>query len=159
MQNILLRIKDKLKNQAENAFAIWDSIYLWRRNEIAIPFCAIFVFFLCILYVISPIDLIPDFFPVFGYVDDIIIIAIVYNTYKFIITIVKQFQKMKQETVVLKQNGKIFKSDECVICLNEKPTICFHDCNHLIVCEKCSIFWKTCPFCREKITKKEKISW
>src|SRR5450432_2491701 len=35
--------------------------------------------FFSILYLLSPIDLIPDFIPFFGYVDDIIIVSLLLN--------------------------------------------------------------------------------
>ena len=45
---------------------------------------------------------------------------------------------------------KIFKSDECIICMNEKPNILFCNCGHLCECDKCYKI-KTpliCPICK-----------
>ena len=45
---------------------------------------------------------------------------------------------------------KIFKSDECIICMNNKPNILFCNCGHLCECDKCykikSFF--VCPICK-----------
>ena len=45
---------------------------------------------------------------------------------------------------------KIFKYDECIICLNEKPNVLFCNCGHLCECDKCYKI-KTpsiCPICK-----------
>ena len=45
---------------------------------------------------------------------------------------------------------KIFKSDECIICMDEKPNILFCNCGHLCECEGCYKI-KTpsaCPICK-----------
>ena len=45
---------------------------------------------------------------------------------------------------------KIFKYDECIICLNEKPNVLFCNCGHLCECVKCYKI-KTpsiCPICK-----------
>lgn len=41
----------------------------------AIPFWSIATIVAALLYVLSPIDLIPDFIPVVGYVDDALVVA------------------------------------------------------------------------------------
>jgi len=38
------------------------------------PWYAKFIVFLTVAYALSPIDLIPDFIPIFGYLDDLIIV-------------------------------------------------------------------------------------
>lgn len=51
---------------------------------------------------------------------------------------------------------KIYRSDECVICLNEKPDICFIPCGHLCVHKKCHpIDQKCCYLCRKQIISLE----
>ena len=45
---------------------------------------------------------------------------------------------------------KIFKSDECIVCMNDKPNILFCNCGHLCECDKCYKI-KTpsiCPICK-----------
>ena len=51
---------------------------------------------------------------------------------------------------------KIFKVDNCVICLNNKPEIMFYDCLHCCVfsdCDKVKPLMK-CPYCRKEIIVK-----
>ena len=45
---------------------------------------------------------------------------------------------------------KIFKSDECIICMNDKPNILFCNCGHLCECEGCYKIKtpSTCPVCK-----------
>ena len=45
---------------------------------------------------------------------------------------------------------KIFKSEECIICLNEKPNVLFCNCGHLCECVKCFKIKtpSTCPICK-----------
>ena len=49
---------------------------------------------------------------------------------------------------------KIFKSDQCVICLEEEPKVLFCDCGHICICKKCILLdrFDICPVCKEKIT-------
>ena len=45
---------------------------------------------------------------------------------------------------------KIFKSDECIICLTNQPNIIFCNCGHLCYCVKCYKIKtpSTCPICK-----------
>ena len=50
---------------------------------------------------------------------------------------------------------KIFKEDECVICLTNPPNILFCNCGHLCVCEACDKTGETlekCPVCKTENT-------
>ena len=51
---------------------------------------------------------------------------------------------------------KILKTDDCVICLNNKPGIMFYDCRHCCVCSDCEKVkpLMRCPYCRNTITTK-----
>ena len=55
--------------------------------------------------------------------------------------------------------SKPFNSDQCVVCLTNKPELLFMNCLHRCVCLKCeetNPFHK-CPFCRTDISIKVKI--
>ena len=75
-----MNIKDiprKLKNDI-------PALYLSLRDN-RTPFTAKAFAFITVGYALSPIDLIPDFIPLLGYLDDIIILPfLVYLTLKFI---------------------------------------------------------------------------
>ena len=45
---------------------------------------------------------------------------------------------------------KIFKTEECVICLSTKPNVLFCECGHLCICNECNktIKLNVCPVCR-----------
>ena len=50
---------------------------------------------------------------------------------------------------------KIFKEDNCVICLTNPPNILFCNCGHLCVCEECSKTGESlekCPICKTENT-------
>ena len=48
---------------------------------------------------------------------------------------------------------KIFKLEECVICLEKEPKVLFCNCGHICICEKCILHrYDNCPVCKEKST-------
>ena len=48
---------------------------------------------------------------------------------------------------------KTFKSDQCVICLEEEPKVLFCSCGHLCICEKCASHrYDNCPVCKKENT-------
>ena len=49
---------------------------------------------------------------------------------------------------------KTFKIDECVVCMECKPTVLFCDCGHICLCEKCIEIKQLnrCPICKTDIT-------
>ena len=51
---------------------------------------------------------------------------------------------------------KIFKHDQCVICLDRKPNVLFVKCRHTCVCNECEEAHPStqCPCCRTEISEK-----
>ena len=49
------------------------------------------------------------------------------------------------------------RSTECVICLEERYTIAFVPCGHLITCLECSFKVKNCPVCRLHISGRLRV--
>ena len=48
---------------------------------------------------------------------------------------------------------KIFKLEECVICLEKEPKVLFCDCGHICICKKCILNrYDNCPVCKERST-------
>ena len=50
---------------------------------------------------------------------------------------------------------KIFKEDECVICLTNPPNILFCNCGHVVLCVECSKTGESlekCPICKTENT-------
>lgn len=64
---------DPLKQQARDLKCDVFALYL-ARNDPWIPWHAKAVIILTVACVLSPFDLIPDFIPVLGYLDDLIIV-------------------------------------------------------------------------------------
>jgi uncharacterized membrane protein YkvA (DUF1232 family) len=71
LKNIIKNFKVKVKNLKKEIGAL--SLACKRRD---VPWYAKFVVLLVVGYALSPIDLIPDFIPVLGYLDDLILVPI-----------------------------------------------------------------------------------
>jgi uncharacterized membrane protein YkvA (DUF1232 family) len=70
-----MRTFDSFRQRVEDMMSEVYALYL-ARNDPRIPWYAKAVIVLTVLYALSPIDLIPDFIPFFGYLDDLIIIPL-----------------------------------------------------------------------------------
>ncbi|WP_421398882.1 YkvA family protein [Agrobacterium fabrum] len=66
---------EKLKRWAKSIKRDVHALYLAARDP-RTPFLAKMVALLVAAYALSPIDLIPDFIPVIGYVDDLVIVPL-----------------------------------------------------------------------------------
>ena len=66
---------EKLKRWAKSIKRDVHALYLAARDP-RTPFLAKVVALLVAAYALSPIDLIPDFIPVIGYVDDLVIVPL-----------------------------------------------------------------------------------
>ena len=55
--------------------------------------------------------------------------------------------------LTLVNNYKTFKSEQCVICLEEEPKVLFCNCGHICICEKCILHrYDNCPVCKKENT-------
>ena len=56
---------------------------------------------------------------------------------------------------------KSFKSDECVICLSNPPSVLFCNCGHIPICAECDKVksLNTCPVCKTKTAIKRTIEY
>ena len=93
-------LKQKAKQIKQTLPAIYLSVLDPRT-----PLSAKIVAALCVGYALSPIDLIPDFIPVLGYVDDVILLP------AMILLVIKMipkdlWQQKKEEAKGLWVNGK-----------------------------------------------------
>ena len=64
--------------------------------------------------------------------------------------------KLREEKLIYIPTFKIFKTDDCVVCLHNKPEIMFYDCHHCCVCSDCEKVkpLMKCPYCRKDIFAK-----
>ncbi len=95
-----MNLKDrarKLKNEIPALF-----LALKRKDT---PFLAKVFAFLAVGYALSPIDLVPDFIPILGYIDDIVILPVlVMAALKFIPKEI--FDECRKEAEGMWQDGK-----------------------------------------------------
>ena len=73
---------------------------------------------------------------------------------------VQEEEDSEEETRVI-NTEQTFLSDECVICLNNPPTVLFCNCGHIAICVECN---KTkslnnCPICKTENTIKRMIEY
>ena len=56
------------------------------------------------------------------------------------------------EEIITINEGKTFKNDLCVICLEGIPNVLFCSCGHICICEECSKTnkFKKCPICKNE---------
>ena len=93
-----------LKEKAQQLKIDIPAVFLALKDK-KTPWYAKLFAFLTVVYALSPIDLIPDFIPILGYLDDLIILPLfVACTVKFIPREV--FEEYRKQAVGLWQNGK-----------------------------------------------------
>lgn len=93
-----------LKERAKQLKTDIPALFLALKDENT-PFLAKFFAFLTVAYALSPIDLVPDFIPVLGYLDDLILLpALVALTVRFIPKDV--LARCRERAEGLWQNGK-----------------------------------------------------
>jgi uncharacterized membrane protein YkvA (DUF1232 family) len=97
---------EKLKNNAKNLKQEIKTLYFAYKNP-KTPILPKFIIILTIGYALSPIDLIPDFIPILGYLDDLIILpALVSLSIKLIPKSIMEISRKEAETenINLKKN-------------------------------------------------------
>ena len=94
----------KLKERAKKLKTDIPAVFLALKDK-KTPWYAKLFAALTVAYALSPIDFIPDFIPVLGYIDDLIILPLLVTlTVKFIPTdVFEEYRKMSQD---MWQNGK-----------------------------------------------------
>jgi uncharacterized membrane protein YkvA (DUF1232 family) len=101
----LTKVQQGFKKASENHSAlsnIWDQLQLFfsltkdyaSGNYTAIPKSSIIAVLAAILYFLSPLDLIPDFIVGLGFIDDALILSLVY---KQVIKELDKYQSWKDE--------------------------------------------------------------
>jgi uncharacterized membrane protein YkvA (DUF1232 family) len=76
-----------------------DALTLWfARTDPATPWAAKLLAALVVAYALSPIDLIPDFIPVLGYVDDVLLLpAVIWLALRLLPPAVVQASRQRAE--------------------------------------------------------------
>lgn len=99
-----MSLKDTLKQKAEQLKIDIPAVYLVLKDK-ETPVLAKVLAALAVAYALSPIDLIPDFIPVIGYLDDIIILPLLVA---WIIKLIpkEKFEECRAQARTMWQNGK-----------------------------------------------------
>ncbi|PMC33906.1 hypothetical protein CJ195_26170 [Bacillus sp. UMB0899] len=99
-QNTLTKLKSFAKKLKLNLFVLYLSY-----NDQRVTWFAKVVAICVVAYAFSPIDLIPDFIPVLGYLDDLVLVPLgISLALKLIPTIVIDENRAKAEEI--RKNGK-----------------------------------------------------
>ncbi len=94
---MILRFWEQIKNWANRLKKQLVMLHLAAKHP-GTPWYARFLIFIILAYALSPIDLIPDFIPIIGYLDDLILLPIgIYFVIKLIPEEVKQEALLKAE--------------------------------------------------------------
>lgn len=114
-----------------------------------------FIFLLSTVYLICPIDLIPDVIPIVGYVDDIFVVGslalFISSFFNFIIAYRRALAQLHAKPLF-----EPAEDEDCVICFGENgPRITqLMPCGHLF-CRNCAEQLCSrrmlCPFCRRNV--------
>jgi uncharacterized membrane protein YkvA (DUF1232 family) len=97
---ILIKFKVKAESLKYNLSTLY---FAYRRKDVSI--LAKIIIIVAVVYALSPIDLIPDFVPVFGYIDDLIILPfLIFISTKLIPP--KIMQECKEQAKDIWKNGK-----------------------------------------------------
>lgn len=75
-----------------------QSIYNWYRNTLRNPKYRWWVILGSLLYIVSPIDISPDFIPIIGQIDDVVILTLLVSEVSQLL--IDQAKARKGETVV-----------------------------------------------------------
>ncbi len=67
---------EKVRVMAKQATLVYEMLKSWWKGEIDLPWKTVAAMTVSLLYLASPIDLLPDFFPIAGYLDDLFIVAV-----------------------------------------------------------------------------------
>jgi len=98
--NTLTKLKNYARKLKQNLFVLYLSY-----KDIRVPWYAKLVAICVVAYAFSPIDLIPDFIPVLGYLDDLIIVPLgISLALKLIPSYIIEENREKAE--VIRGNGK-----------------------------------------------------
>ena len=102
LKALLIKAKDKAKENSNKLKGVWEDfqtllrfLKAWKRKEYReIPWRTVLYAAAATLYFVNPLDIIPDFIPLTGLLDDITVITFVINA---IHKDLKEFQEWELE--------------------------------------------------------------
>lgn len=99
-----MSLKEKIKQKTDQLKIDIPAVYLVLKDR-ETPVLAKILAGLAVAYALSPIDLIPDFIPVIGYLDDLIILPLLVA---WIIKLIpkEKFEECRAQAKLMWQDGK-----------------------------------------------------
>lgn len=90
LKSLLTKAKEKAKDNSEKLKGVWNDfqtllrfLKAWKRKEYReIPWRTVLYSAAAALYFVNPLDIVPDFIPITGLLDDITVITFVLNAVK-----------------------------------------------------------------------------
>jgi uncharacterized membrane protein YkvA (DUF1232 family) len=80
-----------------------ESLYSWYRNTLRNPQYRWWIVGGTLVYLLSPFDILPDFFPIVGEIDDIAIVTLLFAEISQIV--VERLKQRQTESKVSETNG------------------------------------------------------
>lgn len=107
LKELIGSAQQKAKKQKTKLESVWSDlqtllrlIAAWRKKEYSeIPWKTILYVATAIFYFVNPLDFIPDFIPIGGYIDDITVITFVISSVQKDIDRFKEWEEEKEEEV------------------------------------------------------------
>lgn len=72
---------------------------------------------------------------------------------------IELIQSRKQKLFLQLAKHNIFNDKVCIVCYENEIKVLLKPCNHLCVCEKCSIRLEECPLCRKGIRDRDIVKY
>ena len=99
INSLLNNIPGVLKDLWQDIVDMWSMLKDYREGRYDVPWKTIAAIVVALLYFISPIDLLPDFIPGLGYIDDAFVIGL---AMKFIGDDMEKYRNLKKSITITK---------------------------------------------------------
>jgi uncharacterized membrane protein YkvA (DUF1232 family) len=99
INSLLNNIPGVLKDLWQDIVDMWSMLKDYREGRYDVPWKTIAAIVVALLYFISPIDLLPDFIPGLGYIDDAFVIGL---AMKFIGDDIEKYRNLKKSITITK---------------------------------------------------------
>ena len=105
LKTLLSSASEKAKTKQKSLKDVWNNFQTllrlvkawWKKEYTEIPWQTILYATAAILYFVSPFDLIPDFIPLTGFIDDVSVITFVVNSIR---KDIKKFEAWEKEQLL-----------------------------------------------------------